>query len=180
MPWRGLAIVAGLTALSVSAIAQARHPPEVFVEQSLQQGYGILADRTLSEEQRRVKFRDFMLSATDMQRIARFTLGAYAGNASDAELRKFEDAFIEHDIVVYSAWLSRYKGQLFHLTGSAKRTSDDIVVKVDFVIPADPNGPHSEVDFQVRQRSDGRSGHHRHSRWRNSGSPCRNAANSPV
>jgi len=156
MPWRRLAIVAGLTALSVSAVAEARHPSELFVEQSLQQGYGILTDRALSEEQRRVKFRDFMLSATDMKRIARFTLGAYADNASNTELKNFEDAFIEHDIVVYSAWLSRYKGQLFHVTGSAKRTSDDIVVKADFVIPADPNGPHSEVDFQVWQRSDGR------------------------
>ena len=98
-----------------------------------------------------------MLSATDMQRIARFTLGAYADNASASELRNFEDAFIEHDLVLYSAWLSRYKGQLFHVAGSAKRAPDDIVVKADFVIPADPNGPHSEVDFQVRKRADGRS-----------------------
>jgi ABC-type transporter MlaC component len=156
MPWRRLAIVGVLTALSVSAMAEVRPPPEVFVEQSLRQGYGILADRTLSEEQRRVKFRDFMLSATDMRRIARFTLGSFADNASNAELKKFEDTFIEHDIVVYSAWLNRYRGQLFHVTGSAKRTSDDIVVKADFVIPTDPNGPHSEVDFQVRPRSDGR------------------------
>ena len=145
-----------LTGTCLAVDAAARHPAEIFVEESLQQGYGILADRSLAEELRRVKFRQFILAATDMERIGRFTLGAYADEAPAAELKKFEAAFAEHDIVVYSAWLSRYKGQKFRVTGSTKRMPDDIAVKADFFSPDDPNGPHSEVDFQVRRRSDGR------------------------
>jgi ABC-type transporter MlaC component len=152
---RGFLAVAVLLVASFTAAAAARHPAEIFVEESLKQGYGILADKSLSEEQRRVTFREFIMAATDMARIGRFTLGSYADGPT-AELKKFGDAFTEHDIVIYSAWLSKYKGEKFHITGSLKRAPDDVIVKADFMNREDPNGPHSEVDFQVRKRSDGR------------------------
>jgi ABC-type transporter MlaC component len=137
-------------------VTTARDPAEAFVEQRLKVGYAILTDQTLTEEQRRMQFRDFVLSATDMQRIALFTLGFYAGKSNAIELKKFEDTYMEHAVVVYSAWLNRYRGETFTITGSARRAPDDVTVNADFIDPSDPNGPHSRVSFEVRKRSDGR------------------------
>lgn len=143
-------------ASATPAATTARDPAEAFVEQRLKVGYAILTDQTLTEEQRRMKFRDFVLSATDMQRIALFTLGFYAGKSNAVELKKFESTYMEHAVVVYSAWLNRYRGEAFTVTGSVRRAPDDATVNADFIDPSDPNGPHSRVSFEVRKRSDGR------------------------
>lgn len=143
-------------ASATPAATGARDPAEVFVEQRLKVGYAILTDQTLTEEQRRMKFHDFVLSSTDMQRIALFTLGFYAGKSNAIELKKFENTYMEHAVVIYSAWLNRYRGETFTVTGSVRRAPDDVTVNADFIDPSDPNGPHSRVSFEVRKRSDGR------------------------
>jgi len=143
-------------ASATPAATGARDPAEIFVEQQLKVGYSILTDQTLTEEQRRMKFHDFVLSSTDMQRIALFTLGFYAGKSNAIDLKKFENTYMEHAVVVYSAWLNRYRGETFTVTGSVRRAPDDVTVNTDFINPADPNGPHSRVSFEVRKRSDGR------------------------
>ena len=143
-------------ASAAPAASAGRDPAEVFVEQRLKVGYAILTDQTLTEDQRSMKFHDFMLSATDMQRIALFTLGYYADKSSANDLKKFEDTYMEHAVVVYSAWLNRYRGESFTVTGSVRRAADDTTVTTDFIDPSDPNGPHSRVSFEVRKRSDGR------------------------
>lgn len=158
LPASTLAAVLLVTTVSVaSAVATTtRDPAESFVEQRLKVGYAILTDQTLTEEQRRMKFRDFVLSATDMQRIALFTLGFYAGKSNAVDLKRFENTYMEHAVVVYSAWLNRYRGETFTITGSVRRAPDDVTVNADFIDPSDPNGPHSRVSFEVRKRSDGR------------------------
>ncbi len=145
------------TVLVASATATTtRDPAESFVEQRLNVGYAILTDQTLTEEQRRMKFHDFVLSSTDMQRIALFTLGFYADKSNAIDLKKFENTYMEHAVVVYSAWLNSYRGQTFTVTGAVRRGPDDATVNADFIDPSDPNGPHSRVSFEVRRRSDGR------------------------
>lgn len=143
-------------AFAAPAAGGGRDSAEAFVDQRLKIGYAILTDQTLTEEQRRTKFRDFVLSSTDMQRIALFTLGFYADKSNAIELKKFENTYMEHAVVVYSAWLNRYRGEAFTVTGSVRRAPDDVTVSADFIDPSDPNGPHSRVSFEVRKRSDGR------------------------
>lgn len=153
------AVLLAVTASAVSAAPAAagtRDPAQVFVEQRLKIGYAILTDQSLTEEQRRMKFRDFVLSSTDMQRIALFTLGFYADKSNAIDLRKFENTYMEHAVVVYSAWLNRYRGEAFTITNSINRAPDDVTVNADFIDPSDSNGPHSRVSFEVRKRIDGR------------------------
>ena len=155
---RRLLAVVALAALPFSAAAATHDSADLFVQHCLQRAYAILSDKSISEEQRRIQFHEFMLAAADMDRIGRFTLGAYASHAPPGEFREFQDAFAEHDIVIYSAWLSKYKGQTFTVSGWPVRGHDDEpVVKADFYNPADPNGPHSEIDFRVGRRADGRA-----------------------
>ena len=151
------ALLATTVLVAGSAAATTTHnPAEAFVEQRLKVGYAILTDQTLTEEERRMEFRDFVLSSTDMQRIALFTLGFYADKSNVVDLKNFQNTYMEHAVVVYSAWLNRYRGETFMITGSVKRAPDDVTVSADFINPSDPNGPHSRVSFEVRKRNDGR------------------------
>src|SRR5687767_2173456 len=78
------AIVAAIAMLSTSELraAPAANPAEAFVQENIEKGYAVLNSTTLSDEQRRAQFRDFMLSLTDARRIGIFTLGQYANSAS--------------------------------------------------------------------------------------------------
>src|SRR5262245_32207163 len=78
------AIIVAMTMLAASELkaAPAANPAEGFVQENIEKGYAILNSTTLSDEQRRTQFRDFMLSLTDSRRIGMFTLGPYANRAS--------------------------------------------------------------------------------------------------
>lgn len=153
------AIVAAIAMLSTSELraAPAANPAEAFVQENIDKGYAVLNSTTLSDEQRRAQFRDFMLSLTDARRIGMFTLGQYANSASKEDIEAFISAFSEYAVAVYESRLSKYKGQTLKVTGSAQRAADDVVVNTDVVNPGTPNAQPLKAAFRVRKTSDGRS-----------------------
>ena len=152
------AIVAAIAMLSASEIraAPAANPAETFVQENVEKGYAILNSTTLSDEQRRAQFRDFILSLTDSRRIGMFTLGQYANSASKEDIESFINAFSEYAVAIYESRLSKYKGQTLKVTGSAQRAADDVVVNTDVVNPSTPNAQPLKAAFRVRKTSDGR------------------------
>lgn len=153
------AIVAAIAMLSTSELraAPAANPAEAFVQENIEKGYAVLNSTTLSDEQRRAQFRDFMLSLTDARRIGMFTLGQYANSASKEDIEAFINAFSEYAVAVYESRLSKYKGQTLKVTGSVQRAADDVVVNTDVVNPGTPNAQPLKAAFRVRKTSDGRS-----------------------
>jgi phospholipid transport system substrate-binding protein len=152
------AIVAALAMLAASELraAPAANPAESFVQENIEKGYSILNSTSLSDEQRRSQFRDFMLSLTDARRIGMFTLGPYANRASKEEIEAFIDAFSDYAVAVYESRLSKYKGQTLKVTGSVQRAADDVVVNTDVVNTGAPNAQPLKAAFRVRKTSDGR------------------------
>lgn len=152
------AIVAAIAMLSASEIraAPAANTAETFVQENVEKGYAILNSTTLSDEQRRAQFRDFILSLTDLRRIGMFTLGQYANSASKEDIESFINAFSEYAVAIYELRLSKYKGQTLKVTGSAQRAADDVVVNTDVVNPSTPNAQPLKAAFRVRKTSDGR------------------------
>lgn len=152
------AVVAVIAMLSASELraAPADNPAEAFVQENIEKGYAILNSTTLSDEQRRAQFRDFMLSLTDARRIGMFTLGQYANGASKEDIEAFIDAFSDYAVAVYETRLSKYKGQTLKVTGSVQRAADDVVVSTDVVNPGAPNAQPLKAAFRVRKTSDGR------------------------
>ena len=151
-------IVAAIAMLSASELraAPAGNPAEAFVQENIEKGYTILNSTTLSDEQRRAQFRDFMLALTDARRIGMFTLGQFANSASKEDIEAFINAFSDYAVAVYESRLSKYKGQTLKVTGSAQRAADDVVVSTDVVNPGAPNGQPLKAAFRVRKTSDGR------------------------
>jgi phospholipid transport system substrate-binding protein len=160
--WYGVLLAAIVVAIALLGSTAARsapaaNPAEAFVQENVEKGYSILNSTTLSDEQRRVQFRDFMLALTDSRRIGVFTLGPYANSASKAEVDAFIDAFSEYAVAIYESRLGKYKGQTVRVTGSVQRAADDVVVNSEVVDPgAPPNAPRLKAAFRVRKTSEGR------------------------
>jgi len=160
--WYAVVLAAMVVAMMLLGSTHARsapaaNPAEAFVQENVDKGYAILNSTTLSDEQRRTQFRDFMLSLTDARRIGMFTLGPYANSASKEEVEAFINAFSDYAVAIYEARLGKYKGQTVRVTGSAQRAADDVVVNSEVVDPAaPPNAPRLKAAFRVRKTSDGR------------------------
>lgn len=164
MLWRGFAaqllafaVVALIAGSAQPALAQSGNAAEAFVQQNVDRGYQILNNQSLSSEQRRDQFRNFLLNLTDLHRIGMFTLGQYANNASPADLQSFERAFEDYAVTVYETRLGKYNGQTLKVTGSEARAPDDVIVNA--VVTAAGGGASQQpihVAFRVRKTPDGR------------------------
>lgn len=138
--------------------AHASPESQAFIQNTVDRGYEILNSTTLSDEERSTQFYDFMISLTDMRRIAVFTLGPYVNRASESEIDDFVQAFTDYAITVYEDRLSRYAGQTMRVTGSTDRAEDDSVVNAIVYTPndaIDPNTQSINVAFRVREDADG-------------------------
>ena len=137
--------------LASAAPAEAATPAEAFVQDNIHVGLDILNNKSLSTDARRTQFANFLLSLTDMKRIADFTLGQYRRGASPADLAAFDAAFQNYAVAVYQSYFAKYAGQTLKVTNSQARTQDDFIVATALIDPNDHSGQAPlEVGFRVR------------------------------
>jgi len=130
-------------------------PAETFVQQSVNKGFGILKDASLSKQERQAQFRTWLRSVIDFKRVAVFALGSYAKNASDSQVDEFVNAF------------SNYLISMFHLdgdgnlgstalavTGSQTRAADDVIVNAKIGGPEASAQPATTMTVSFRVRKD--------------------------
>src|ERR1700761_7160076 len=111
----GLLLAAPLLATPASA---AGNPAEQFVSDNIHKGLDILNNKTLPPDQKRAQFEQFLMSLTDMKRIAVFTMGNYRRSASPADQEAFDAAFQNYAVAVYQSYFAKYAGQTLKVTGS--------------------------------------------------------------
>lgn len=137
--------------LGVSSAFAAATPAEEFVQTNVQKGLTILNDKAAPKDQVINEFRDFLLSLTDLHRIAMFTLGPAKRTASDADKKTFATTFAEYATAIYQSRLTQYSGQTLKVIGSDERAKGDYIVRT---VMANPDGSTDadpiRVDFRVR------------------------------
>lgn len=130
--------------------ANASPAAEAFVQRNVDRGLQLLNNPSLSKEQRQAEFRNFLLTLTDLRRIALYTLGPARRSTTPAEQDAFIDAFREYAFAVYGAEFSKYSGQSLRVTGSIERAPGDELVRTKLVDPRAAQGQEPiEVDFRV-------------------------------
>jgi len=135
--------------------AHAGETEEKFIRESINLGYEILNSTTISSEERSVQFRSYMLSLTDTKRIALFTLGQYANQASSREMHAFVEAYTEYALARYEMSLLSFREQTLTVVGSVDLSHDDCVVRTDLSNPSIPNAPAIKAAFRVRANASG-------------------------
>ncbi len=144
-----LALLLALPLAVASSTARAALPAETFIDQNVQKGLSILANQNLTDAQRRSQFRGFLLSLTDLNRIALFTLGPAKRTASDSEKAAFVDAFRDFAVAIYETRLSNYSGQTLKITGSTPTGRGDTIVQTTLIDPHSSDNQPLPVAFRV-------------------------------
>jgi phospholipid transport system substrate-binding protein len=148
---RTIMAMACLIPLVFIPAVHAATPAEAFVADNIQKGLGTLNDPQLSPSQRSEQFERLLLSITDMNRVATFTLGQYAQAASPADQAAFAAGFQSYSVAVYRSYLTKYAGQTLKVMGSSAHSPSDFIVATHMIDPTDHSGqPPLEVDFRVR------------------------------
>ncbi len=148
---RRVVLALAVFGLVSTAPAAAATPAEDFVASKIQSGLAILNDSHLSQPQRESQFEQLLLGATDMKRVATFTLGKYADSASATDKAAFTAAFQRYAIAVYQSYLGKYAGQTLTVTGSTAAAADDAVVATVLNDPGGRNG--MQINFRVRSNT---------------------------
>jgi phospholipid transport system substrate-binding protein len=135
------AFVAGLGA----ARAEADSPAAGFVNALVSDAVATLKDNQLSEQARDEKLQSLLTRGFDIPRIARYVLGRYWRDASDAERADFTSLFQQWVVKTYSARLANYAGETVEVTG-ARNEPDGTVVASRIV---HPSGPPTMVEWRL-------------------------------
>jgi phospholipid transport system substrate-binding protein len=140
-----LALLAALMLGLVPATAQTANPAEAFVAKTIADGFAILNNTALAQEARAGQLESLLLSATDLRRIALFTLGA--AKASPEQTEAFTAAFRDYALAVYRQQFLSYSGKTLAVSGSRQNAPGDVIVRA---MLSDPGGVAVLVDFRVR------------------------------
>lgn len=141
----GLAL-AGLFLAGPPAMAD---QAQTFVQDNIHKGLDILNNKSLSTDQRRSQFEQFLLGLTDMKRIALFTLGQYRRTAPPEDIEAFVGAFQGYAVAAYQSYFAKYTNQTLKVVGSTEPRPTDFIVQTQLIDPSS-NQPPAEVDFRVR------------------------------
>ncbi|HEX3653616.1 MAG TPA: ABC transporter substrate-binding protein [Rhizomicrobium sp.] len=146
----GAVAVVLCTLVALATPANASTAGEAFVQNNVQRGLQILNNASLSKAQQQEQFRGFLLTLTDLRRIALYTLGPARRTASPADQDAFVEAFRNYAFAVYGAEFTKYSGQTLRVTGSIQRAPGDELVRTVLVDPQARAGQEPiEVDFRV-------------------------------
>ena len=148
----GLALLAfAPLAVMPAAAAGTTAQAQQFVADNIHKGLDLLNNKSLSVDQRRTQFEQFLLGLTDMKRIADFTVGNYRRQMSDADLKAFDAAFQNYAVALYQYYFAKYAGQTLKVTGVQEHAPDDFIVSTVMIDPNDHSGQApAEVDFRIR------------------------------
>lgn len=154
-------ILAGAAALMlrIPAAHADTTPAEAFVQQSVDNGFAILKDTSLSKQERQAKFRTWLRSVIDFKRVAVFSLGSYAKNASDKQVDEFVNAFSDYLISMFHLDGDANLGSTaVAVTGSQTRSADDVIVnaKIGGAAASSQPGTPMTISFRVRKDAAGK------------------------
>lgn len=156
-PANAAAGVAGTmsTPAALSTPSATSSEAEKFVQANIDKGFLILNNRELDAAERRKQFREFLFTLVDTKRIALFTLGQYARQATGDDLEMFLAAYDNFVAAMVQGYFDWYKGEDLRVANSAARSADDTVVFADIL---GPNGSRRfRAGFRVRLDSNGKN-----------------------
>lgn len=135
--------------LSAAPLARASSPAEAqsFIQSYIDQGVAVLANKSLSADDRKTQVRSILDKMLDTRRIGLYSIGAAKQAASQADLDAYTATFHDYLIGSYVARLSDYGGQAIKVTGAITHGTDDYVVEAQFAGSNDPNPV--KVDVRV-------------------------------
>lgn len=155
---RGLAVL-GAVALAAVVGLGAPHPavaaedgdPAIFVREFSDQAIKVMADESLTGEQREEAFRELLTAGFDVKAISRFVLGRYWRRASESEREEFTGLFEDLIVATYSRKFSDYGGQTLKVE-SIREENEKMAAVASHILRQ--SGDPIQIDWRLLRRGE--------------------------
>lgn len=125
-------------------------PEEKFVQDLGNRAIAVMADKSLSADQRTQTYRELLRNAFDLQTIGHFVLGRAWTTASSEQKKNFLQLFEQMVLNTYGNRLSFYTGEGFKVKSARQESDKDAVVNSEVT---HANGtPPTPVDWRIRNQ----------------------------
>lgn len=149
--------------LAIGAVATLAFSGPAFADEAAEKFVaGILTEANAVFESPDKAARDAGIEAlvdkyVDIDRVARFTLGQYSRQATDAQMAEFKPLFREYATSVYQATLDAYSGEKLAVIDSVDRSERDFIVNTK-VVDAKAGSQYADlvVHWRVYRAADGK------------------------
>ncbi len=140
---------ASLLGLAVQPVQADSSAAAEFVTDLGDRAVKALADKTMSDANRKSEFRRLFLKGFDVDVLSRFVVGRYWRKANKDERKEYKLLFTDFIVETYAARFSGYSGETIEVDGSRKASEKDTLVNSRIV---QPKGGAIRVDWRVRDR----------------------------
>lgn len=123
---------------------------EKFIDVMGKKAISFLSDASLSQDQKRSKFKVLLKKNYDMKTIGRFALGRNWSLANNSQKDEYLKLFEKMIIDIYAQRFDDYKGQRFEVRSSRDIGKSDKLVNT-VILPS--SGPEVDVDWRVRDKN---------------------------
>lgn len=111
-----------------------------------------LTDKEAARTAREERARDILRADFDIPAIARFALGTYWRQATDAEKKEYLGLFEDMIVQTYTTRFEDYSGQIFKVDGVVDTGGRDMLVNSNIL---QKDGPPVSVQWRVRTKDGG-------------------------
>jgi len=150
LPTSGYCQVVSLQANLANSPEQALQTPAgKFIQDLGNHAIAIIADKSLSQDQRANKYHAILNNAFDMKTIAHFVIGRAYDSSTPEQQQEYMKLFEQLVVKIYGDRLSFYSGEKFRVTSVRQENDKDIIVssEVDHSGGTQP----TNIDWRVRQ-----------------------------
>lgn len=135
--------------------AAIKTPVGKFVQDLGNNAIAVIANKSITQQQRSDKFRDILRNSFDLMTIGRFVIGRSWNAATPDQQKEYMRLFEELVIKTYGDRMTLYTGEGFKVVGVRPETEKDTIVNSQITHP-DGSDP-TTIDWRVRLR-DGKLG----------------------
>jgi ABC-type transporter MlaC component len=153
---RAFVLAVLLLGLAFSAApVRAASAEESYVTQLTNQAVKILTDKTLDQKGRYNSFHTLILTNIDLDRIAAFALGRYAGAMrASGRYDEYKSYFGDYIARIYASRLSGYSGEVLKVQKSMLHGTTDVIV-FSVIEPGNAGGDPIPVNWRLTKKDNG-------------------------
>jgi phospholipid transport system substrate-binding protein len=148
-PVHAVAEDAAANAANVPAMADA--PAGKFIQKLGDNVITVMADQSITPEQRNTRYRDMLRTAFDLKTIGHFVIGRAWNTATPEQRDEYMQLFEKLVLKTYGDRLNFYGGETFQVRATRPETDEDYIVNSEVTHP-DGSSP-TKIDWRVRQRA---------------------------
>jgi phospholipid transport system substrate-binding protein len=126
-------------------------PAGQFIQDLGDQAIAILAEKSITPEQRETKFRQMLRDTFDLSTIGRFVIGRNWLAATPDQQKEYMRLFEELVVKTYSDRFVMYTGEGFRVRSVAPAGTRDFVVRSEITHP--DGSPSTTVDWRLRNKN---------------------------